>query len=152
MQNGEMIPIFLSVFFYSDHQILLVPNVNGKSADLLSRPNVNAQIHKIREKSSQTLPAHRNHASQGTVWPSQGHSRQESQVLAPSNNYRPVFFLLRGSHRWETAVLIRKWAVQLKERTWKEQGPDMRETQLYAMSYRLNITSYLLWKCMQVRP
>lgn len=54
MQNGEMIPIFLSVFFYSDHQILLVPNVNGKSADLLSRPNVNAQIHKtLREEQSE---------------------------------------------------------------------------------------------------
>lgn len=150
MQNGEMIPIFLSVFFYSDHQILLM-----WTARVLIYCPVPTLMHRfIRywERSSQTLPAHRNHASQGTVWPSQGHSRQESQVLAPSNNYRPVFFLLRGSHRWETAVLIRKWAVQLKERTWKEQGPDMRETQLYAMSYRLNITSYLLWKCMQVRP
>lgn len=48
-----MLPILLSAFFYLDPQILLVPNANGKTADLLSRPNVNAQIHKISRKNSQ---------------------------------------------------------------------------------------------------
>lgn len=67
MQKGEMIPIFLSVFFYADPQIPLVPNVNGKRADLLSPPNVNAQIHKLprgkQSKIARDKRAHRNHAS-----------------------------------------------------------------------------------------
>lgn len=79
-----MIPTFLSIFFYSDPQILLAPDVNGKTADLL----LMHRFIRYREKNSQRLLGTNEHTeiiplhfvfdaeTQGSVWPSQGHSRK----------------------------------------------------------------------------
>lgn len=101
-----MIPIFLSVFFYADPQILLAPDVNGKTADLLSCPNVNAQIHKIpREKQEQTSTQKSSLFTLQFLMlklrgPCGPHRVTAGKVTgASSNNYMPMFFLLQGSHR-----------------------------------------------------
>lgn len=122
IKKGEMIPIFLAVLF-----LRRSPNPSSPWCEWQDRWSiVNAQIHNIpREKQEQTTTQKSSLFTLQFLMlklrgPCGPHRVTAGKVTgASSNNYRPMFFLLQGSHCWETTVLIRKWAVLLKEQALK---------------------------------